>query len=137
MKTLIQQNSTNEKISGTNLVLGYTLVTIIQKVKILSLTNPEFLFNGRISGMKGVNKLVVEIRPECEYFEKALLFIRPEKRDVPQKTISDNADKLLSDISIVKNNKESNKKYPVLLVIAGIITGSAVTSLIAFLSGLL
>ena len=87
--------------------------------------------------MKGVNKLVVEIRPECEYFEKALLFIRPEKRDVPQKTISDNADKLLSDISIVKNNKESNKKYPVLLVIAGIITGSAVTSLIAFLSGLL
>ena len=87
--------------------------------------------------MKGVNKIVVEIRPECEYFEKALLFIRPEKRDVPQKTISDNADKLLSDISIVKNNKESNKKYPVLLVIAGIITGSAVTSLIAFLSGLL
>lgn len=87
--------------------------------------------------MKGVNKLVVEIRPEGEYFEKALLFIKPEKRDVPQKMISDSADKLLSDISISENNRESKKRYPVLLVAAGLLTGSAATMLIIFLSGLL
>lgn len=86
--------------------------------------------------MKGVNKLVVEVRPECEYFEKALLFIRPEKRDVPQKTISDSADKLLSDISVIKNNRESKKISPVFLISAGILTGSALTAAAIILAGL-
>ena len=87
--------------------------------------------------MKGVNKLVVEVRPEGEYFEKALLFIRPEKRDVPQKLISDSADKLLSDISEIKNNRETNKKHPLILIAAGILTGSAVTAAAMLMSGLL
>ena len=86
--------------------------------------------------MKGVNKLVVEIRPECEYFEKALLFIRPEKRDIPQKVISDSADKLLSDISVIKNNRESKKKYPFILIAAGILMGSAATAAVMLLSGM-
>ncbi len=87
--------------------------------------------------MKGVNKLVVEIRPEGDYFEKALLFIKADKQELPQKDISEQADKLLSDISVTKNNKKSNKFDSLLLISAGILTGSAVTAAVLFISGLL
>ena len=49
--------------------------------------------------MRGVSKLVLEIRPEGDYFEKALLFLNPDKLEMTQKDINDNAEKLLSDIS--------------------------------------
>ena len=57
--------------------------------------------------MRGVNKLVIEIKPENEYFEKALLSLKPTTADKPQHEISDNAEKLLNNI---KDNKNSKKK---------------------------
>ena len=41
--------------------------------------------------MKGVNKLVIEVRPENGNFEKALLFLKPDKQELPQKQISESA----------------------------------------------
>ena len=56
--------------------------------------------------MKGINKLVLEVKPDDEYFEKALLFLKPSSNEKPQHEITDGADKLLSKI---KENKK--KKY--------------------------
>ena len=48
--------------------------------------------------MRGVNKLVIEVRPEDEYYEKALLFIRPDKlNDVH--LLSVDAERLLTEIN--------------------------------------
>lgn len=58
--------------------------------------------------MKGVNKLVMEIKSDGEYFEKALLFLKPGSNELTQKEISDGAEKLLKHIEN-KNNQERKK----------------------------
>ena len=87
--------------------------------------------------MRGVNKLVLEIRPDGDYFEKAILFINPDKINISQNKISENAEKLLSDISVSKNYRKLNRFDLILSVFIGIITGSAFTCLILLLSGIL
>ena len=84
--------------------------------------------------MKGVNKLVVEVRPEDGYFEKALLFIRPEKQDVPQKELSDSADRLFHGIETGGIRKRTRS---FLLILSGAIAGSSLTFFIAFISGII
>ena len=85
--------------------------------------------------MRGVNKLVVEVRPDDGYFEKAILFLKPEKCSSPQKEISDTAEKLLNGISD-KNITESKHKFSTaVLLFAGITAGSALTWLIVLLIG--
>ena len=59
--------------------------------------------------MRGVNKLVLEVKSENEYFEKALIFLKPGYCDKPQHEISDNAEKLLSKIK--ENPKNKKKKH--------------------------
>lgn len=56
--------------------------------------------------MRGVNKLVLEIKSDGEYFEKALLFLRPGGGELSQQEISRGAEKLLTDIT------ERHKKKP-------------------------
>jgi|GEM_PF-1688127 len=87
--------------------------------------------------MRGVNKLVVEVRPEDGYFEKAILFLKPEKQSSPQKEISDTAEKLLNDISNNNYTKSKHKTGTALLLIAGITAGSALTWLIVLLISLI
>lgn len=83
--------------------------------------------------MRGVNKLVLEIKPENEYFEKALLFLKPEMQTAPQKEISDGAEKLLYKI------KNSGREKPdrLLFIMIGILAGAAVSWLTVFLIGIL
>ena len=83
--------------------------------------------------MRGVNKLVVEIKSDGEYFEKALLFLRPDKRDAPQREISDGAEKLLNKI----NTKKPTKKQSLIPALIGVITGSALSWGIVFLIGII
>ncbi len=52
--------------------------------------------------MRGVNKLVIEIKSDGEYFEKAILFLKPGIHS--QHDITDNAEKLLEEISSKKKN---------------------------------
>ncbi len=74
--------------------------------------------------MRGVNKLVLEVRPDNEYFEKALLFLNPDKCGSPQKEISDSAEKLLTDIKPGYHYRKSTFLKSLLLIIAGITAGS-------------
>ncbi len=56
--------------------------------------------------MRGVNKLVMEIKSDGEYFEKALLFLKPGSSNLSQHEISDGAEKLLSTIAESKQKKK-------------------------------
>ncbi len=56
--------------------------------------------------MRGINKLVLEIKPDDEYFEKALLFLKPATTEKPQHEISEGADRLLSRIKEAKPKKK-------------------------------
>lgn len=58
--------------------------------------------------MKGINKLVLEVKPDDEYFEKALLFLKPAANQKPQHEISEGADLLLCRI---KDKQHKKKKY--------------------------
>ena len=56
--------------------------------------------------MRGVNKLVMEVKSDNDYFEKALLFLKPGNEDLSQREISDHAEQMLKKI---KNNKQKKK----------------------------
>lgn len=83
--------------------------------------------------MRGVNKLVLEVKPDGEYFEKALLFLKPEKQNVPQKEISDGADKLLKRIE--ESKTESRKGVTIAAAVIGTAAGAGITFLTMLLSG--
>ncbi len=57
--------------------------------------------------MKGVNKLVMEIKSDGDYFEKALLFLKPGSGELSQSEISEGAERLLGR---VKENKQKKKR---------------------------
>ena len=86
--------------------------------------------------MKGVNKLVMEIRPESEYFDKAILFLKPDKTDHTQNEISSGAEKLLNESFRAYNNK-STEPSPVWLLLAGITAGSLISWACVFIIGLI
>lgn len=49
--------------------------------------------------MRGVNKLIVEIKDtENEYFDRAILFLKPDKVMTDQAEINRNAQKLLTEV---------------------------------------
>lgn len=49
--------------------------------------------------MKGVNKLVMDVRDaDSEYFDRAILFLKPDKLTAPQSELNDGARKLLDKI---------------------------------------
>ncbi|MBP3855701.1 MAG: hypothetical protein IK990_08855 [Ruminiclostridium sp.] len=87
--------------------------------------------------MRGVSKLVLEIRPEGDYFEKALLFLNPDKLEMTQKDINDNAEKLLSDISTTEKYRMSKPAKAPILIIGGIAAGAVLSWSTVFIIGLL
>ena len=87
--------------------------------------------------MKGVNKLVMEVRPESEYFDKAILFLKPDIAGKPQKEISRGAENLLKDISVLDYNNKSTKSSPIFLLLVGITAGSLISWAAIILTGLI
>lgn len=75
--------------------------------------------------MRGVNKLIVEIKDtENEYFDRAILFVKPDKAITAQSELDQSARKLLS---AVKNGTPYRKKRRVwipLCIAAGILTAA-------------
>lgn len=66
--------------------------------------------------MRGVNKMVIEVKsPENEYFERAILFLKPESGGASQSELSSGAEKLLAS---VKRRKNSGVPLPLTLLIA-------------------
>ena len=82
--------------------------------------------------IKGVNKKVLEINnPQSIYFEKAVLYLKPNMSTAPEKLISREAD------DFIKRMSPKQPKYAVLL--RGFLTVSAVISVISviFVTGYL
>ena len=49
--------------------------------------------------MRGVNKLIVEIKDtNSEYFDRAILFLKPEKLGTGQSELNESAQKLLEQV---------------------------------------
>lgn len=81
--------------------------------------------------MKGINKLVMEIRPDDEYFEKAILFLKPISAEKPQHEISDGAEKLLCK---VKENNNKKKKHSIITALLIWASGASFMWLIMFIA---
>ena len=49
--------------------------------------------------MRGVNKLIVEIKDtDSEYFDRAILFLKPEKLGTEQSELNESAQRLLEEV---------------------------------------
>ncbi len=81
--------------------------------------------------MKGINKLVMEIKPDDEYFEKAILFLKPMSTEKPQHEISDGAQKLLNK---VKENQNKKKKHSILTALLIWASGASFMWLLLFIA---
>jgi len=80
--------------------------------------------------VKGVNKLIVEVaNPESELFERAIFFVKPEKKDTPPTELNKNADKMLAEFG--KQRLKKNEKLTGALKIAGAAgLGAALTAIL-------
>lgn len=68
--------------------------------------------------MRGVNKLILEIKnTDNEFFDRAILFLKPEKMTAEQSRLNENAQKLLSAVKPEGFNKRRRLKIG--LIIAG------------------
>ncbi|NLP26143.1 MAG: hypothetical protein GX365_02170 [Clostridiales bacterium] len=68
--------------------------------------------------IKGVNKKIVEINnPKSIYFEKAILYIRPNMSDIPAKLLSQEAQNYLKSIF---PPEKKNKHYSLRVVLVSV-----------------
>ena len=83
--------------------------------------------------IRGVSKQIIEINEtQNEYFEKAMLFVRPSKSDVSVGCLRAQASKLLSGLDNPEKKANSPVKNVIRIVCAAI-GGSAVTAVIMLL----
>ena len=62
--------------------------------------------------IQGVNHQVVEIiRPDCEYFERVIFFVKPEFSSVSSGTLRERASKMASSASAPPPTKIKEKKF--------------------------
>lgn len=72
--------------------------------------------------MKGVNKLVVEIKyTESEYFDRAILFLKPGKLNAGQTKLNDSAMRLLNEVGRTAQRKSRKNILLVCGVAAAVI----------------
>ena len=81
--------------------------------------------------MRGVNKLIVEIKDtENEYFDRAILFVKPGRAAAEQSELDKSARKLLSAVSEGKRGGAWKKALPVLGIVLAVLAAAAVMMLI-------
>lgn len=83
--------------------------------------------------MRGVNKLIVEIKnTDNEYFDRAILFVKPGKITADQSSLNENAQKLLTAVNLEGVRKKKRQR---LLLISGaaLLFAAAVTAMILIL----
>lgn len=52
--------------------------------------------------MRGVNKLIIEIKDtDSEYFDRAILFLKPGKLGTGQSELNESADRLLREVDML------------------------------------
>ena len=69
--------------------------------------------------LKGINKQIIEIRcTNDEFFEKALLFVRSDKADLPQAVFTEHSEELFGSKSCTQPRKEHCRgALPMLLLL--------------------
>lgn len=76
--------------------------------------------------IKGVNKHIVEINnPNNDYFEKAILYVRPDKLAIPPKELSGEARSYLDSLGFQKRGLPWAKISIALTACAGIVISAA------------
>lgn len=82
--------------------------------------------------LQGVNHQVVEItRPNCEYFERVIFFVKPEFSSVSSGTLRERASKIASCASAPPPTKIKEKKFVFALkLLAAAAAGAAAAALI-------
>ena len=61
--------------------------------------------------MRGVNKLILDIKDtDNEFFDRAILFLKPDKTTADQSQLNENAKKLLSAVKMESANKKRGLK---------------------------
>ncbi len=76
--------------------------------------------------MKGVNKLVVEIKDtESEYFDRAILFLKPGKLNAGQTKLNDSAMRLLNEVGRTAQRKSRKNILLVCGAVAAVILAVA------------
>ena len=69
--------------------------------------------------IKGVNKKIIEVNhPESIYFEKAVLYLRPEVRELPAEVTREEAEKYIAMITPELRRKKRLKLIPVIFAVA-------------------
>ena len=85
-----------------------------------------------IKMIQGVNHQVVEVtRPECEYFERVLFFVKPEFSAVSQGTLRERASKIAGEKGAPPPTKmKINKLMATAKLLGAALAGATVSGLI-------
>ena len=76
--------------------------------------------------MRGVNKLIVEIKDtDSEYFDRAILFLKPEKLGTEQSRLNESAEKLLERVKS-GTPRSSGRLWAALAIAAAVLSVLAV-----------
>lgn len=74
--------------------------------------------------MRGVNKLILDIKDtDNEFFDRAILFLKPDKTSADQSRLNENAKKLLSAVRMENTNKRRGVK--IVLIAGGAVLAAA------------
>ncbi|MCM1299108.1 MAG: hypothetical protein NC203_11795 [Firmicutes bacterium] len=83
--------------------------------------------------MRGVNKLIVEIKDtENDYFDRAILFLRPDKVMTDQAEINKNAQKLLTEVHNNGVRHKDRKKLWIGIAVGLLTLGIGIALILAF-----
>jgi hypothetical protein len=83
--------------------------------------------------VKGVNRQVLEIiEPQCDYFEKALFFVKPEYSNESDMKLRNQALRSIQNSSVPKTRKQKikSKAFLVVELLSSALVGSIITALI-------
>ena len=84
--------------------------------------------------VKGVNRQVLEIlEPQCDYFEKALFFVKPEYSNESDAKLRNQALKSIQNSNSVpktRKQKVKSKMFFIAQMLSSAVVGSIITALI-------
>lgn len=81
--------------------------------------------------MRGVNKLILEIKnTENEFFDRAILFLKPDKMNADQSQLNENAQRLLSAVRMDGINKRRRIKIGLVVLGCILLVGGVVLAVV-------
>ncbi len=80
--------------------------------------------------LQGVNHQIVEVtKPECEYFERVIFFVKPEFSAVSQGTLRERAGKIAGNAGAPPPTKmKINRLFAALKLLGAAVVGAAISA---------